>query len=63
MIIRETGYEEWFSGQFSGNQSFSPAVTWIPTEAGIFTAELSVFDNMQDKNKLTDSIILQIRVS
>ncbi|MCH7647049.1 MAG: hypothetical protein IIA83_00365 [Thaumarchaeota archaeon] len=63
MIIRETGYEEWFSGQFSGNQSFSPAVTWTPSKAGIFTAELSVFDNLQNKNKLTDSITLQIRVS
>ena len=63
MIIRESGYEESISGQLSDSQSLSPALSWIPTEVGIFTAELSVFDNLQNKNKLTDSITLKIRVS
>ena len=63
ITIRGTGYEESISGSLSGGQSFSPGLTWIPTEAGIFTADISVFDNIQNENKLTDSVTLQIRVS
>ena len=61
--IRDDGYEESITGTLSASQSFNPALSWTPSKAGIFTAELSVFDNLQNKNKLTDSITLQIRVS
>ena len=63
ITIRGTGYEESISGSLSGGQSFSPALSWIPTESGIFTADISVFDNIQNENKLTDSVSLQIRVN
>ena len=63
MTIRETGDEEWITGSLLGGRSFNPALTWIPSKAGIFTAELSVFDNIQNENKLTDSVTLQIRVN
>lgn len=63
ITIRGTGYEESISGSLSGDQSFSPALSWIPTESGIFTADISVFDNIQNENKLTESVTLQIRVN
>jgi len=63
MKIKGTLYEDWITGALSANQSFSPALSWIPTESGIYTVELSVFENIQNKSKLTDSVTIQITVN
>ncbi|MCH8914944.1 MAG: HYR domain-containing protein [Thaumarchaeota archaeon] len=62
ITIRETGLEAWIWGSLSPYQIFSPALSWIPTEPGIFTVDISLFDNMENKNKLSESLTLQILV-
>jgi len=62
ITIRETGFEAWITGSLSAGQSFSPALSWIPIESGIFTVDISLFDNIGNKNKLAESLTLQIIV-
>jgi hypothetical protein len=61
--IRGTEVEAWITGSLSSGQSFSPALSWVPTEAGTFTVDISLFDNIENKHKLSESVTLQIIVT
>ena len=61
--IRGTEVEAWITGLLSSGQSFSPALSWIPTEVGTFTVDISLFDNIENKHKLSESVTLQIIVT
>ncbi|MCH7647350.1 MAG: HYR domain-containing protein [Thaumarchaeota archaeon] len=63
ITIRETGHEAWIWGSISPYQTFSPALSWIPTEAGTYTIDISLFDNIENKNKLAESLTTQIIVA
>jgi plastocyanin len=56
----------WITGSLSSGQSFSPALSWIPTRSGTYIAELSVTETVDDfimnNTKLAPSLITQIVV-
>ncbi len=62
--IRETGDDgSVISGSLSPDQSFTPAISWTPPYSGTFTIDVHIFDNIEDKNKLSDSLTKQIIVT
>jgi hypothetical protein len=56
----------WITGSLSSGQSFSPALSWIPTRSGTYIAELSVTETVDDflmnNTKLAPSLTTQIVV-
>lgn len=55
----------WIVGiELNPHQKFEPSLSWIPKEAGKFTAEIYVWDGFPINNAaLTEYAILQINVS
>lgn len=45
------------------HQSFSPAISWTPTNPGTYTAEIYVWDSIKDANALAPQANLAILVS
>jgi len=61
-IVKETGDVSLITGSLSSGQSFSPTLSWIPTYSGTFTVDISLFENIENKNKLSESLTIQIIV-
>ncbi len=53
----------WISGQLTPDQKFSPSLSWTPEKAGVFIAEIYVWEGLKNHNALTEYITLQINVS
>ena len=53
----------WITGILSPGQSFEPGLSWIPDEAGDYTAEIFVWDNLIDRNALDEFQTINIVVS
>ena len=53
----------WISGQLTPDQKLSPSLSWTPTEAGKFNAEIFVWEGLKNHNALTEYTVLQINVS
>ena len=55
----------WVVGvELNPNQKFEQAVSWIPKDAGVFTAEIFVWEGFPVNHKaLAESITIQINVS
>lgn len=53
----------WISGSLTSYQSFSPSLSWTPTESGVYTAEIFVWDSLLYQDALTRPAILEIMTS
>ena len=65
-IKNESGYVVslgWISGQLTPNQKLSPSLSWTPDKEGEFTAEIFVWEGLQNHNALSKHTMLQINVS
>jgi hypothetical protein len=52
----------WITGTLSDGQSFSPALSWIPTESGSYTATAFVWESVSNPTALSASISTTITV-
>jgi hypothetical protein len=52
----------WITGSLSAGQSFSPALSWIPTEAGSFTATAFVWESVDNPTALSPSVSTTVNV-
>ena len=53
----------WITGQLTSGQSFSPALSWIPTEAGTYTATAFVWESIDNPTALSPPVSTTISVS
>jgi len=53
----------WITGQLSSGQSFSPALSWIPTNAGTYTATAFVWESIDNPTALSPPVSTTISVS
>lgn len=53
----------WISGQLTPNQQLNPSLSWTPTQSGEFTAEIYVWEGLENHNALSEYTMLQINVS
>jgi hypothetical protein len=52
----------WITGTLSSGQSFSPALSWIPTDAGAYTATAFVWESVDNPTALSPPVSTQITV-
>jgi hypothetical protein len=52
----------WITGSLSTGQSFSPALSWIPTEAGSYTATAFVWESVDNPTALSPSVSTTVNV-
>ena len=53
----------WITGSLSNGQSFSPALSWIPTESGSYTATAFVWESVDNPTALSPPVSTTITVS
>jgi len=53
----------WISGQLAPEHTLNPSLSWTPNEAGEYTAEIFVWENLQNQKALDNNSTLQIHVS
>ena len=53
----------WITGSLSEGQSFSPALSWIPTESGTYTATAFVWESVDNPTALSPPVSTTITVS
>ena len=53
----------WITGSLSPGQSFSPALSWIPTEAGTYTATAFVWESVDNPTALSPPVTTTITVN
>ena len=53
----------WITGSLSPGQSFSPALSWIPTEAGTYTATAFVWESVDNPTALSPPVSTTITVN
>jgi hypothetical protein len=52
----------WITGSLSSGQSFSPALSWIPSSAGTYEATVFVWESVDNPTALSDTVSASIRV-
>ncbi|EGP94413.1 Putative PKD domain protein [Nitrosarchaeum koreense MY1] len=52
----------WITGSLSAGQSFSPALSWIPTDAGTYTATAFVWESVDNPTALSPPVTTTIIV-
>jgi len=52
----------WITGSLSAGQSFSPALSWIPTDAGTYTATAFVWESVDNPTALSPPVSTTITV-
>jgi len=52
----------WITGSLTSGQSFSPALSWIPTEAGSYTATAFVWESVDNPTALSPPVSTTITV-
>jgi len=52
----------WITGSLSSGQSFSPALSWIPTESGSYTATAFVWESVDNPTALSPPVSTTINV-
>ncbi len=52
----------WITGSLSAGQSFSPALSWIPTDAGTYTATAFVWESVDNPTALSPPVTTTITV-
>jgi len=53
----------WISGQLTPYQKLNPSLSWTPTQLGEFTAEIFVWEGLQNQRALSEYTMLDISVS
>ncbi len=53
----------WITGSLSSGQSFSPALSWIPTDAGTYTATAFVWESVDNPTALSPPVSTTVNVS
>ena len=53
----------WISGSLTKYQSFSPSLSWTPSESGVYRAEIYVWDSLLYQSALTEMAVLEIITS
>jgi len=53
----------WITGNIDLNQSFSPALSWTPSETGTYTAEIFVWKSLANPDALSESATIVITAS
>ena len=53
----------WISGQLTPDQKLSPSLSWTPNSSGKFTAEIFVWEGLNNQNALSEYTTMQISVS
>ena len=49
-------------GVFAPGEEFSPSLAWEPAACGDFIATFAVYDNLQDKNSLAESLSMPLTI-
>jgi len=52
----------WITGSLSAGQSFSPALSWIPEQAGTYTATAFVWESVDNPTALSPPVSTQVTV-
>ena len=52
----------WITGSLSAGQSFSPALSWIPSDAGSYEATVFVWESVDNPSALSDTVSVSIDV-
>ncbi len=52
----------WLTGTLEPAQSFSPAISWIPSEAGRYEATIFVWESISNPSALSPTLSLKINV-
>ncbi len=52
----------WITGSLSPNQRLSPALSWTPERAGIYTAEIFVWESITNPDAMSPPLHLEIEV-
>ena len=52
----------WITGALSPNQRLSPALSWTPDKAGIYTADIFVWESINNPEPLSHPLYLEIEV-
>ncbi|MBI5146271.1 MAG: hypothetical protein HZA84_03525 [Thaumarchaeota archaeon] len=53
----------WITGSLSAGQSFSPALSWIPSTSGTYTATVFVWESVDNPTALSPPVSVDITVS
>ena len=53
----------WITGSLTAGQSFSPALSWIPTASGTYTATVFVWESVDNPTALSPPVSVDITVS
>ncbi|QLH03505.1 hypothetical protein C5F47_08110 [Nitrosopumilus cobalaminigenes] len=53
----------WITGSLSAGQSFSPALSWIPTESGSYTATAFVWESVDNPTALSPPVSTTVNVN
>ncbi len=53
----------WITGSLSAGQSFSPALSWIPTQAGTYTATAFVWESVDNPTALSPPVSTTVSVN
>jgi len=54
---------DWITGSLTSGQSFSPAVSWTPSEAGAYTATVFVWESVDNPTALSPPVSITVNVS
>ena len=52
----------WITGALSPNQRLSPALSWTPQNAGVYAAEIFVWESITNPDPLSPPLYLEIEV-
>ncbi len=52
----------WITGSLSPGQSFSPALSWIPSQSGTYTATVFVWESVDNPTALSPPVETTINV-
>ena len=52
----------WITGALAAGQSFSPALSWIPSDAGSYEATVFVWESVDNPSALSDTVSVSIDV-
>jgi hypothetical protein len=52
----------WLTGSLSAYQTFSPAQSWTPTQAGTYTVQIFVWESVDNPTPLSHPLLLPVNV-
>ncbi|PIW31822.1 MAG: hypothetical protein COW27_05780, partial [Nitrosopumilales archaeon CG15_BIG_FIL_POST_REV_8_21_14_020_37_12] len=65
-IKNSAGFVEslsWIAGDLEKNQSFSPAVSWIPSDSGTYTVTVFVWNSLTNPIALNPTVEFTVDVT